>query len=54
VTTTESKGSSSNDTKLHDDNKTVQKLQPKTQNNNNMETLTMAAQKTVAVIRQLQ
>jgi hypothetical protein len=30
-----------------------QKLQPKTQNNNNMETLTMAAQKTVA-IRQLQ
>jgi hypothetical protein len=49
VTTTESKGSSSKDKKIHDDNKTFQKLQPKTQNNNNMETLTMAAQKTVAM-----
>jgi hypothetical protein len=40
--------SSSNDTKIHDDKKTGQQLQPKIQNNNNMETLTMA-QKTVAI-----
>jgi hypothetical protein len=54
VTTTKSKtGSGRNDTKIHDDNKTGQQMQPKTQNINSKATLTMAAQKTVA-IRQLQ
>ena len=52
MTTTKSKsgsGSGSNDTKIHDDNKTGQQMQPKTQNNNSKATLTMAAQKTVAM-----
>jgi hypothetical protein len=41
--------SNSNNTKIHDDNKPGQQMQPKTQNNNSKATLTMAAQKTVAM-----